>query len=280
MDAVITAAAQTSPLSGGARTVGLVCHTSHASVIDVRYPAGTDFDTHVHEEAYLCLVRDGGYDEWLPGTTRRSVTVGADLIYPQGSRHAVRTGSQGAHVLHIADPSGRGWTGAVDPFRIGLLWQIAASVGRLDGSLADDADRLHLESLVIELRCDRDPVRDPSERTPGPLDGIPKWLDRVRARLREDYRAPVSLQELAKEVGRHPAHVTRAFRRRCGMTPGEYLRRIRVAAALGLIRQSSEPLSRVALSAGFTDQSHMNRWVRRYVGVTPGALREGSARPR
>lgn len=42
--------------------------------------------------------------------------------------------------------------------------------------------------------------------------------------------------------------------------------------------EKHEPLSWVALRAGFVDQSHMGRWVRRYLGTTPGALRGGRAR--
>jgi transcriptional regulator GlxA family with amidase domain len=57
------------------------------------------------------------------------------------------------------------------------------------------------------------------------------------------------------------------------MTPGDYLRRVRVAAAIGLLRESNEPASIIALKTGFADQSHMGRCRRRFAGQTPGEVR-------
>ncbi|NIP59877.1 MAG: helix-turn-helix domain-containing protein [Gemmatimonadetes bacterium] len=267
-------------LDAGPRSVTFQCALSRAGVVEVRYPPRTEFDTHAHDAAYLCLVTDGEYQDWPTGTGRRSVTTGVSLVYGAGSRHAVRTGTRGARVLHLTDPSGRGWADPLDPLAIGVLWQIGAAIRGLAGIRRDDADRLHLESLVLELGGGAPTGDTSSAGTREPPRAKGDWLRLARARLREGYREPISLGELAAHVGRHPTHLSRAFRERWGMTPGEYLRRIRVAAAVRALREKDEPLSRVALRAGFADQSHMGRWVRRYVGSTPGALRGGRARPR
>lgn len=254
------------------RSVSFEAEAAGLRVIDVEYPPRTDFETHTHEEPYAVLVVRGSYVEWLP--KRRTVHRGSDHLWPAGSRHAVRTGAEPVRILHLADPTDR--DGPVDhPLRLGIMWQIASCLDSGHAVEDDDAGRLHLESLVGELvESDREAWGDSTV-----LEGEGN-LDVVRARLRDGYRDQPSLTELASMIGRHPSHLARAFRARWGMTAGEYLRRVRVAEAIRMLRETDAPLSSVAFSAGFADQSHLGRWTRRYVGMTPGELRESADRSR
>jgi transcriptional regulator GlxA family with amidase domain len=140
-------------------------------------------------------------------------------------------------------------------------------VDDLTDESSSDADRLHVESLVFELIPERTSTHGAA------------WLDSVRECLRQGYREPVSLGALAREVDRHPAHLVRSFRSASGMTPGEYLRRLRVAAAIRLLRETDQPVAAVAVRSGFSDQSHMGRWLRRYVKRTPLEVRRGAEPP-
>jgi AraC family transcriptional regulator len=90
--------------------------------------------------------------------------------------------------------------------------------------------------------------------------------------LHERAPAAPSLADLAAEAGVHPAHLSRAFRRRFGMTVCEYSRKLRLEwAAARLIEERS--LAQIAVEAGFADQSHFTRSFRRHFGVTPGRYR-------
>lgn len=102
----------------------------------------------------------------------------------------------------------------------------------------------------------------------------PAWLPRVRGNLESAWRAPISVASLACKVDRSPNHVTRAFRKRYGVSPVEYTHRRRVEWTAHAIATSRLPLSVIALEAGFTDQSHMTRIFSRYFGITPGAYRD------
>jgi transcriptional regulator GlxA family with amidase domain len=53
----------------------------------------------------------------------------------------------------------------------------------------------------------------------------------------------------------------------------ELAARVRVERAARLLRESDEPLSAIAIEAGFCDQSHMNRTFRRVLGRLPTAVR-------
>ena len=47
----------------------------------------------------------------------------------------------------------------------------------------------------------------------------------------------------------------------------------RVERAKALLRDTADPIADVALSVGFSSQSHLSNWFRRLVGVTPGTYR-------
>jgi AraC-like DNA-binding protein len=48
--------------------------------------------------------------------------------------------------------------------------------------------------------------------------------------------------------------------------------RRRVERARSLLLSSGMPMSQIALEAGFAHQSHMAYWMRRVLGLTPGAI--------
>ena len=248
-------------LTQAPRTVACYVQTSSAAVISVTYPPDTDFDTHQHDDAFLCLAVAGGYEEWS-GVKRSSVEAGQERVYDAGSWHAVRTGHAGLTMLHVTDPAGMDWRGAPSHLRLGILCQMSQEIDALGDAGLDDGARLHLESLALELRW-----------SVAPEAPEPSWLRRARTRMREGYARPITLAELATDAGIHPSHLAREFRRHHGMTAGEYLRRIRVAAATRRLADTDIPLSQVALDVGFADQSHMGRYVRRYLGTTPKAVR-------
>jgi AraC-like DNA-binding protein len=96
--------------------------------------------------------------------------------------------------------------------------------------------------------------------------GLVCALDHLRARA----AAPVTLTELARVACLSKYHFLRTFARTYGCSPHEYQMQLRLALARTLI-ESGEPLSSVAYSAGFADQSHLTRRFKQAFGVTPGA---------
>jgi AraC family transcriptional regulator len=105
------------------------------------------------------------------------------------------------------------------------------------------------------------------ERTP------PRWLLRARDLLHARFTQNLSLDEIASEAGVHPVHLARVFRRHFECTPGDYLRKLRVESACRQLTSSDMPLSEIALSAGFADQSHFTKNFRRLMQMTPGEFR-------
>jgi AraC family transcriptional regulator len=82
-----------------------------------------------------------------------------------------------------------------------------------------------------------------------------------------------STADVATRLGLHPVYLARLFRERLGCSPGRMRQGLRLGAALDRIVQTQHPLVRVALAAGFADQSHLSRQVKRHAGVPAGVLR-------
>lgn len=87
----------------------------------------------------------------------------------------------------------------------------------------------------------------------------------------------VGLERLAREAAMSPYHFLRVFRHVVGMTPHQYLLHTRLCRVARRLRGSGEPISAIALEAGFNDLATFNRRFRRMIGVTPGAFRAGKS---
>lgn len=103
---------------------------------------------------------------------------------------------------------------------------------------------------------------------------LPKWrlrrtIEYIDAHLAE----PVSLAELASEVGLTRMHFAAQFRAATGLRPHEYLLRRRIERAQVMIAGDESPLVDVALSVGFQTQSHFTNVFKKFVGKPPHAWR-------
>jgi transcriptional regulator GlxA family with amidase domain len=83
----------------------------------------------------------------------------------------------------------------------------------------------------------------------------------------------VEFGALAEVVGVQPSRLARCFRAHYGVTPGHYLRRLRIEWSAARLRDGERSIADVAVAAGFFDQSHFTRMFRRHFGVSPAAWR-------
>jgi AraC family transcriptional regulator len=108
----------------------------------------------------------------------------------------------------------------------------------------------------------------------GARGGLAPWQTRrAREILGANLDGAVPLTEVARQCGLSVGHFSRSFRQSFGTTPHQWLVQRRLDAAKDLIRSCRMPLSNVALSCGFADQSHLTRVFTREVGASPAAWR-------
>src|SRR3954471_5353106 len=104
--------------------------------------------------------------------------------------------------------------------------------------------------------------------------GLAPWqVKRACEKLDSDLGGKLSLEQIAAEFGLSVSHFSRAFRVSTGLPPHQWLLRQRVKTAQQLMTVRGLPLSEIAISAGFANQSHFTRVFSAVVGVSPAAWR-------
>ena len=104
--------------------------------------------------------------------------------------------------------------------------------------------------------------------------GLAPWQTKLACeRLESDLSGKLSLQQIAAEFDLSVSHFSRAFRTSTGLPPHQWLLHQRVKAAKQLMSVRDLPLSEIAISAGFANQSHFTRVFSAAVGVSPAAWR-------
>jgi AraC family transcriptional regulator len=100
----------------------------------------------------------------------------------------------------------------------------------------------------------------------------------VRSALWLDAHAhePISLDDAAAQANRSPFHFLRLFSRVLGVTPHQYLVRVRLARAANLLAEREHSVTQVAYAVGFQDLSNFVRTFRRAAGVSPSIFRRAA----
>jgi AraC-like DNA-binding protein len=96
--------------------------------------------------------------------------------------------------------------------------------------------------------------------------------------LHANAATPLSLALLAKHAGVGRYQVIRDFRQVLRMSPGDYLRYVRLANARQMLRKGAT-LTEAAIDAGYSDQSHFSRVFKRVFGYTPTHYLDAIGRP-
>lgn len=104
--------------------------------------------------------------------------------------------------------------------------------------------------------------------------GLSPWqLRRAKEMIAAHLGDGLSVAQLAEECLLSRSYFSRAFRQSTGMSPHEWLQKMRVEKARQLLQQSCLNLSQISLDCGFADQSHFSRVFSRLVGCTPSSWR-------
>ena len=239
---------------------------------DRRLPA------HVHEDASLCFVVSGSYTETVRGID--TVCLPHSMVFkPALERHADRFGSLGGTCLLIElSPAS---LEAISPFaaiadrpRLTRQARLGACGCRLYEEFVheDDCSSLVIEGLILEI------LGETARAVTGGRSTPPVWLQRARDLIHDRFREPLTLSSVARDVDIHPSHFARTFSRYYRTTVGEYVRRLRLEAASQRLVDSTMPLSEIALSLGFFDQSHFSRLFKQHTGLTPRQVRSTAQR--
>lgn len=239
---------------------------------EIRHAHGRKLPQHTHESAYFGLLLAGGYTEKFTerATEYAPFTLG---FHPPNFTHVDEIGVCGSRMfcIEIRDSF---WSKVRDyltspKFTPDLCGTDTTWLGlRLyRGFKKCTLDSLQIEEIAAQMleRCGQSVVT--TER------GTPVWLSRVMDLLHGSFRHQITLEGIARDVGVHPIHLSRVFRKKYRCTMGEYVSRLRVQFVCAQMSRGWPALNELALEAGFADQSHMGRVFRSVAGETPAQMR-------
>lgn len=223
------------------------------------YPAGLQQSAHVHDCSQFSMVVGGSLIETVSGRDHLA-GPGQLSVKPRSIAHANSYGRHGAILLSFhfrCEDSAAVVMGGLD-----WHWRLS----RPDGlRLALDARGRSGEQSDLLWDVLSASERGSSSGTP------PQWLRWAQAEL-DAAEGLHDIGALAAHAGVHRVHFSREFVRFFGLSPTAYRQRQMAARALHAMVQHHVPAASAAQDAGFTDQSHMVRAIRRTYGSTPGRI--------
>jgi transcriptional regulator GlxA family with amidase domain len=83
----------------------------------------------------------------------------------------------------------------------------------------------------------------------------------------------ISLGELARKLAVSQRTLARKVESASGMTPIEFVHRVRISHAVHLLETTKKPVDEIATLVGYADSSAFRKIFRRYAGDTPKARR-------
>ncbi len=126
-------------------------------------------------------------------------------------------------------------------------------------------------TLLVSVQSFDEQLDPPCMRRIRKLDApqLARAYEAIKALLSHSVR----LSDIASITGVSSSQFSRSFHASVGETFSSALSRLRLESAMALMTQTNMPLSEVALTSGFADQSTFSRLFRRSVGLTPSKWR-------
>lgn len=147
-----------------------------------------------------------------------------------------------------------------------LLAEAEAARDEADAPALEEAGLCLADAVVATLTDARQAMRGPSARDER---RVTRALRRIEAMAGEE----LALAELADESAMSRYHFLRVFRQVVGLSPHQFVLRLRLHRAALRLRASGEPVATIAGECGFNDLSTFNRRFRRVMGASPGDYR-------
>ena len=132
-------------------------------------------------------------------------------------------------------------------------------VNALAAYVSFDAFLYDIVSILMTLRCD---VKN--------SDKYEKLADSVEAYLIKNYTLTITSKVIAKEFGFVPSYISRIFKRNKGLSPNEFLIKLRITRARQLISENPEmKIKEVANLVGFNESYYFSKTFKRETGMWP-----------
>lgn len=138
----------------------------------------------------------------------------------------------------------------------------------VDDGLSDDFIRCNLKLLLLSVLRDSG-SRKKRLKTPLALRNENTIVSRTLQYIADHVYDKLSVEIVAKETGVSASHLTALFHRQMGISPGEYIRRVKLEESKCLIREGKMNFSQIAAALKYSTIHHFSRQFKDNFGVSP-----------
>ncbi len=245
------------------------------------------FETVEHQHTMHVIAfgfSDSPGERWLDGRSQKERRERGDIaIIPAGIVHRCNWNNSAEFGILAVEPANLKQIGQdlVDCDRIELIPQFMneqdelikgifstlkdeLECHKIGGNLLIDSLKMTLTIHLLRKYCATKPKLSSYEN------GLSKLkLRRVTDYICEHLGDDLKVIELAAIAQVSPYYFIRLFRKSIGQTPHQYILQQRIEKAKYLLQHQQISVSEIAAMVGFCDQSHLTKYFRRIVGVTP-----------
>ncbi len=268
---------------------------SRALPLNVRSAGHYQFAPHQAEnrddggflQVFWSVAGGGGF---TTGDTTHAIKPGMLFYYPAGENHRLLAGPDGWEYRWLTFDGAR--HGAIpEVYNLARVQPVGPCpvhlFEELDACLQDPTVNGELRASVLGyeiLLLASSPKIDVTATIAAAAgDGAaPELQTAARARGWLDLHftdARLNIATLASRVGVHRATLHRVFTRSYGVSPVQYLGRLRLRLALELLTGTALPIADVAVRAGVPDLAYFSKLIARHTGFSPRAYRQRHAHP-
>jgi AraC family transcriptional regulator len=248
--------------------------TSAFAFADVEDFDNIEVPLHTHENAHFLFVVQGEYEATVKDK-KQGCSSSTMIYYPAGTTHrdhfytagerrfltvslTSETNKKLLEEINFIDYS-------IDFKSVEIFWLGKRICRELQSP--DSLSPIVLEAMANELLVYSARGLDKSDKPPA-------WLKTAHELIKDGCTESITIAEIAANVGVHPLHLARTFRKFFNCSPGEYSRKCRIELASNLLLHSNKTLAEIALVSGYADQSQFTQSFKQSTGITPAKFRQ------
>ncbi|RJE86972.1 AraC family transcriptional regulator [Paenibacillus sp. 1011MAR3C5] len=237
---------------------------------------------HAHHHEYQITVPIKGSCEFHYESRYMELRAGEGLVVNPADRHCFQMGNDSGIIIVIAKDELVGQAYREErpiqrPFAPAAMlsyFQRCASrfiaMDHMDSLAVEESQSLALAELGAMLAAGRQSKAEPAKLEERASD----WsMMQVLEYIRSHYTEQLDIDQLAAVALQSRYHFIRSFKLAMGVTPYQYVLRLRVEEAKRQLRKSEHTVTDISFNVGFSSPSQFYRVFMKFSGMTPESFR-------
>jgi len=184
--------------------------------------------------------------------------------------------SPGFHSIFTVDPTTRFSDIKRLMFHLddGKLTQLTEQIGELEELQNSEEPGSHFLSIARFMEIMHFISREFDRQHEGIAQPVPYRLGKLFSHMENHITENPTINELTEIAGMSESTLFRTFSRITGMSPLQYLRKLKIERACWYLRNSPLSMMEISQELGYNDSNYFTRQFRKVIGVSPSSYRK------